>query len=62
MQLNGLNSSCDAVEGDLTKLNCGFSQSLAEIGRMEQEHRGDLERISGKMRGVEETLNKRNEK
>lgn len=61
-KLNGLNKSQDAVEFDLIKLNGGFNQSLNEIAKLESDQKNDIERMEVKMRLLEETLNKRNEK
>lgn len=61
-RINTLNKGNDQLDGDLSKLSAGLNQSLNEIAKLEYDHKAEMERAEVKLRLLEETLNKRNEK
>lgn len=61
-KLKDMTRKHDELELELVQLNSGLNQSLNQITKLEFDHKAELERGEVKLRLLEETLNKRNEK
>lgn len=61
-KLDQVTKNQKTIEMDISKLNSGINQSLSEINKLEEDHKSNLERADVKLKLMEETLNKRNEK
>lgn len=61
-KIGKLNADQETLENNFDSISGGFNQSLDEITQLEQAQRAEIERAEVKLRLLEETLNKRNEK
>lgn len=61
-KLNSMNKSYESFEGGIEKVNSALNQSLNDITKLEFNHKADVDRCEVKLRLLEETSTKRNDK
>lgn len=61
-RLNGQNKKMDDYDNNVAKINNNLNHTLSEITKLEFDQKAEIERSEVKLRLLDETVNKRNEK